>query len=155
MMTFTRRVELPCTVADAFAALHDPAVFQRVSRPFLHFTPLDPTAFPERYESGKSYVVGAKAFGLVPLGAQEINPTTSRDAKRSVFVDNGRGVSGALGVMNHFHHTMTLEPSDHGTTLLSDRLEWDAGLLSPAFYIGFRFFWWWRHRVMMRLARNW
>lgn len=154
-MTFTRRVELPCTVSDAFLALHNPQVFRQVSRPFLTFTPLRPASFPQHYESGKSYVVGAKAFGLVPLGTQEINPTASGEAKHSVFVDNGRGLSGALGVMSHFHHTMTLEPSDHGTTLLSDTLEWDAGLLSPAFYIGFRFFWWWRHRVMMRLARNW
>lgn len=154
-MSFTRRVELPCTVSDAFLALHNPQVFRQVSRPFLTFTPLRPASFPQHYESGKSYVVGAKAFGLVPLGTQEINPTASREAKHSVFVDNGRGLSGALGVMSHFHHTMTLEPSDHGTTLLSDTLEWDAGLLSPAFYIGFRFFWWWRHRVMMRLARNW
>lgn len=155
VMSFTRRVELPCTVSDAFLALHNPQVFRQVSRPFLTFTPLRPASFPQHYESGKSYVVGAKAFGLVPLGTQEINPTASREAKHSVFVDNGRGLSGALGVMSHFHHTMTLEPSDHGTTLLSDTLEWDAGLLSPAFYIGFRFFWWWRHRVMMRLARNW
>ena len=155
MMTFTRLVELPCTVSDAFAALHDPTVFQRVSKPFLRFTPLKPARFPERYESGKSYVVGAKAFGLVPLGTQEINPATSRDAKRSVFVDNGRGLSGALGVMNHFHHTMTLEPSGRGPAVLTDTLEWDAGALSPAFWIGFRFFWWWRHMVMKRLAPSW
>jgi hypothetical protein len=89
------------------------------------------------------------------LGTQEINPTSSRDAERSVFVDNGRGLGGALGVMKHFHHTMTLESSSPGHTILIDRLEWDAGLSSPAFYVGFRFFWWWRHTVMKRLAPGW
>jgi SAM-dependent methyltransferase len=155
VMSFTRRVELSCTVSDAFAALHNPEVFQSVSKPFLRFTPLAPAVFPQRYETGKSYVVRARAFGVVPLGTQEINPITSRDADRSVFTDNGRGLSGALGVMRQFHHTMTLEPSGRGPTVLVDRLEWDAGFLSPAFYVGFRFFWWWRHRVMKRLAPGW
>ena len=154
-MSFTRRVELPCSVSDGFLALHDPQVFQQVSKPFLTFTPLRPASFPEHYESGKSYVVAAKAFGLIPLGTQEINPTSSRDAERSVFVDNGRGLGGALGVMKHFRHTMTLEPSGRGPTILTDTLEWDAGALSRAFGIGFRFFWWWRHTVMKRRARNW
>ncbi len=155
MMSFTRRVELPCTVPDAFLALHNPKVFRQVSRPFLTFTPLRPASFPQHYESGKSYVVRAKAFGLIPLGTQEINPASSHDAERSVFVDNGRGLSGALGVMKHFHHTMTLEPRGPGHTVLTDKLEWDAGVLSPAFYVGFRFFWWWRHTVMKRLAPGW
>jgi hypothetical protein len=155
VMSFTRRVELPCTVPDAFLALHNPQVFRQVSRPFLNFTPLRPASFPQAYESGKSYVVGAKAFGLVSLGTQEINPASSHDAERSVFVDNGRGLSGALGVMKHFHHTMTLEPRGPGRTVLTDKLEWDAGFLSPAFYVGFRFFWWWRHTVMKRLAPGW
>ena len=155
VMSFTRRVELRCTVSDAFAALHNPEVFQSVSKPFLRFTPLNPAVFPQRYESGKSYVVSARAFGVFPLGTQEINPITSSDAEGSVFTDNGRGLSGALGVMREFHHTMTLEPSGHGPAVLVDRLEWDAGFLSPAFYVGFRFFWWWRHRVMKRLAPGW
>lgn len=154
-MSFTRQVELPCTVSDAFLALHNPQVFRQVSRPFLVFRPLRPSSFPQHYESGQSYVVVAKAFGLIPLGTQEINPTSSRAAERSVFVDNGRGLGGALGVIKHFHHTMTLEPSGRGATILTDTLEWDAGALSPAFWMGFRFFWWWRHTVMKRLARNW
>ena len=155
MMSFTRQVELSCTVSDAFVALHNPQVFRQVSKPFLHFTPLKPSSFPEHYESGKSYVVGAKAFGFIPLGTQEINPTSSHTRESSVFVDNGRGLGGALGVMKHFHHTMTLEPSGRGSTILTDTLEWDAGAVSPAFWIGFRFFWWWRHTVMKRLARDW
>lgn len=154
-MSFTRQVELPCTVSDAFLALHNPQVFRQVSRPFLVFRPLRPSSFPQHYESGQRYVVVAKAFGLIPLGTQEINPTSSRAAERSVFVDNGRGLGGALGVIKHFHHTMTLEPSGRGATILTDTLEWDAGPLSPAFWMGFRFFWWWRHTVMKRLARNW
>ncbi len=155
MMSFTRRVKLSCTVSDAFAALHSPEVFQSVSTPFLRFAPATPAAFPEKFESGTSYVVSARAFGLIPLGTQEINPTSSSDSERSVFVDNGRGLSGALGVMRQFHHTMTLESSSPGRTILIDRLEWDAGLSSPAFYVGFRFFWWWRHHRMSRLAPSW
>jgi hypothetical protein len=154
-MSFTRSVDLPCAVPDAFLALHDPLVFRAVSRPFLCFSPVSPQSFPPHFTSGESYVVAARAFGVFPLGTQEINPQTSITPERSVFTDNGRGLSGSLGVMKHFHHTMTLERRGRAEATLIDTLEWDAGVLSPAFFVGFRFFWWWRHTMMKRLAKRW
>lgn len=154
-MKFVREVSLPNTVSNIFIQLHNPVVFRQVSRPFLVFSAVQPPEFPAHYTSGESYLVRARAFGVIPLGTQEINPETTSNAKLSVFRDNGRGVSGALGVMRHFRHTMTLEIEGPRTTLLRDELEWDAGRLSPLFALGFRFFWWWRHLVMKRLAARW
>jgi hypothetical protein len=155
VMSIKTRLELDCTVEDAWNQLDNPEVFQKVSRPFLFFTPVDPAVFPPRYLSGQSYAVEARAFGLVSLGTQEINPTMTEDGSVRTFVDNGRGLSGPLGLMKHFHHTMTLTPSGQGPTVLIDELEWDAGLFTPLFYVGFRFFWWWRHRVMTQLVPSW
>ena len=154
-MKIETQLELECTVSDAWSRLDDPQVFQKVSRPFLFFTPLKPSVFPPRYLSGESYQVRARAFGLLSLGSQEINPVMTEDGDVKTFVDRGRGLSGPLGVMKHFHHTMTLRPSGRGPTLLVDELEWDAGVLSPLFYVGFRFFWWWRHRMMTKLVPTW
>lgn len=154
-MTIKTQRELECTVPEAWGQLDNPVVFQKVSKPFLFFTPLDPPVFPPRYLSGNSYRVQATAFGLVRLGSQEINPTMTEDGLVKTFVDNGRGLSGSLGLMKHFHHTMTLRPTGTGTALLTDELEWDAGVFTPLFYVGFRFFWWWRHRVMTQLVPTW
>lgn len=154
-MKIATRLELDCTVADAWNQLDNPEVFLKVSKPFLFFTPMNPAVFPSRFVSGKSYTVKARAFGLVGLGTQQINPTMTEAGLKRTFVDNGRGLSGPLGLMKHFHHTMTLQPSDASSAVLTDELEWDAGLFTPLFYLGFRFFWWWRHRVMTQLVPSW
>lgn len=154
-MKFSLQVSLACTVSEAFAALHDPTVFQRVSAPFLSFTPLSPAAFPERYVSGHSYVIKVAALGLVPLGSQEINPTSEEEGTARIFRDNGRGLSGSLAMVSTFRHTMTLRPSSPGLTILTDELEFKAGVLTPLMGLGFLVFWWWRHRRMAQLAPQW
>jgi hypothetical protein len=154
-MKFSLQVTLPCTVPDAFLQLHNPVVFRQVSRPFLSFTAVSPPEFPAHYVSGESYVVSVRALGFVPLGTQEINPVSHMDPESCSFRDNGRGLSGSLGVVSNFRHTMTLTPAGPRSTVLSDELEWEAGALTALFGIGFRVFWSWRHLVMKRLAQNW
>ena len=154
-MKISRTTSLPCTLSDAWDALHDPAVFQKVSRPFLRFTPTSPATFPLRFANKGHYVVKATALGLIPMGEQEINPVTRIVGDERIFRDNGRGVRGMLGLVTRFTHTMTLEPSGKGPTLLKDRLEFTAGVLTPFLWVGFRLFWWWRHRRMRQLAAHW
>lgn len=154
-MKFSLQVLLPCTVSQAFDALHNPEVFRAVSRPFLGFEAVTPTPFPSRYESGKSYLVRVKALGLLSLGTQEINPVTSAEGMTRTFRDQGRGLTGVLAQVTRFQHTMTLGPSGVGPTVLEDELDFDAGILTPFMGFGFRIFWWWRHRMMKRLAPQW
>jgi len=154
-MKFSLEVTLPCTVPDAFLQLHNPVVFRRVSAPFLNFSAVNPPEFPTHYVSGESYVVRVRALGFMPLGTQEINPVSHMDLESCSFRDNGRGLSGSLGVVTNFQHTMTLTAAGPRSAVLRDELEWDAGALTPLFGIGFRLFWSWRHLVMKRLAKNW
>jgi hypothetical protein len=153
--TFVYEVELACTVPDGFMQLHNPVVFQKVSKPFLHFTAVTPEQFPTHYVSGESYVVSVSALGLIPLGKQEINPVSSLDEESATFRDNGRGLSGTLGKVSKFQHTMTLTPQTARTSVLRDELSWDAGWMTGLMGIGFRVFWLWRHLVMKRLSKNW
>ena len=154
-MKFSLRVSLPCTVSQAFSALHNPEVFRAVSAPFLSFEPLSPSPFPARYESGQSYVVRVKALGLISMGTQEINPVTTTSGMEASFQDRGRGLSGLLAKVTRFQHTMTLRPSGLGPTVLEDELDFDAGILTPFMALGFRLFWWWRHQQMKRFATGW
>lgn len=154
-MKVSREVLLPCTASEAWSALGDPAVFSAVSKPFLKFRPVAPEAFPARWTSGSRYVVKALALGFLPVGTQEINPTMTDEGFHKTFEDNGRGLSGSLGLVSSFHHRMSLHPSGVGPTTLVDELEFEAGLLTPVFWLGFTLFWWWRHRVMSALAPTW
>jgi len=154
-MKFSLHTTLPCTLSDAWDALHNPEVFQAVSKPFLYFTPVDPPVFPLRYQSKHRYVVAARALGIVPLGEQEINPLTSSEGDQRTFIDNGRGRSGMLGMVTTFRHQMTLRPSGKGGTILIDQLEFSAGALSPLLWVSFRVFWWWRHLRMRALVPQW
>ena len=154
-MKFSLRVSLPCTVSQAFDALHNPDVFRAVSAPFLGFDALSPAQFPTRYESGKTYVVRVKALGVISLGTQEINPVSTAEGMTGTFQDHGRGLTGALAQVTKFQHTMTLRPIGVCPTILEDELDFDAGILTPFMGLGFRIFWWWRHRMMKRLAPQW
>ena len=154
-MKVSRELLLPCTASEAWSALGDPAVFSRVSKPFLRFRPVAPAAFPTQWTSGSSYVVKAFALGFLPLGTQEINPTMTEEGSRKTFEDKGRGLSGSLGLVSSFHHRMSVHPSGVGPTTLVDELEFEAGFLTPVFWLGFALFWWWRHRVMSALAPTW
>ena len=111
---------LGCSVSEAWNALNNPEVFQQVSRPFLSFRPVRPGVFPAAWVSGESYLVKALALGFLPMGTQEINPRTSEEAMTKTFRDEGRGISGALGAVNSFQHTMTVSPTGVGPTQLTD-----------------------------------
>jgi len=154
-MKISVTTNLSCTRSDAWDALHNPDVFQAVSAPFLSFEAKEPSTFPLRFESKKRYVVQARAFGFIPMGTQEINPVDSTSGDCTTFTDNGRGLSGPLKAVTTFRHQMTLQPSGTGPTKLTDVLEFRAGLLTPALWIGFRLFWWWRHKKMATMAPQW
>ena len=96
-----------------------------------------------------------KALGVISLGTQEINPVSTAEGMTRTFQDHGRGLTGALAQVTKFQHTMTLRPSGVGPTILEDELDFDAGILTPFMGLGFRIFWWWRHRMMKRLAPQW
>ena len=155
LMKISLSTQLNASLEEVWAALHDPGVFQSVSAPFLRFRAEAQDGFPERWESGKTYVVRASALGLLPLGTQEINPVTSSEGMRRQFRDNGRGLTGALAAVSSFQHTMTLEPSGVGPTTLHDTLEFSAGALTPLMWLGFRVFWSLRHAAMRSLASQW
>ncbi len=154
-MKISLTTELDASLEEAWDALHDPDVFQKVSAPFLRFRADAATGFPDRWKSGNTYVVHASALGLIPMGSQEINPTTTNEGMRREFRDNGRGLTGALAAVSSFQHTMALEPSGVGPTTLHDTLEFQAGILTPFMWLGFRLFWAWRHAKMRSLARYW
>lgn len=144
-----------CDPDAAWRALRSPSVFARVSSPSLVFESLEPGGFPEEWPEGE-HAVRAKGLGVVPLGEQVIAigyPAPRRGAR--LVRDSGHGRSGIFILVQKWEHTMAVAPAEGGRTLYRDRLEFDAGVLTPVLWPMYWAFWQIRALKMKRLARNW
>ena len=155
LMRVRLKLTLHCSPDAAWRAIRSPEVFQAVSRPFTTFTSLEPDGYPQSWSEGE-HPVEAKAFGVLPMG-QQVIAISFREPTPGVraVVDNGRGVSGGLAVVRNWHHTMAVSEAPGGKTLFRDRLEFDAGLLSPLMWVVYFAFWQWRALRLKQLARHW
>ena len=90
------------------------------------------------------------------MGRQDIDlrfDTRTHEGVRIVR-DAGRGVDGLPGVLRSWYHRMAVapHPDDAGATLYRDRLEFDAGPLTPAMWAGLWPLWQWRALRLKQLA---
>jgi len=149
------KLELDCTPDAAWAALSRPTVFRAVSAPFTTFVSLEPGGFPKRWSAG-SHRVRAKAFGIMPVGEQSIDISyPQRSDGVRLIRDSGGGISGPLGLITYWQHSMAITPATGGRTLYRDKLVYDAGLLNFPLWPMFWIFWQWRAARLRRLAPTW
>jgi hypothetical protein len=146
---------LDCKPDTAWHALRSPSVFRAVSSPLLKFRSLEANGFPEIWNAGPHPVV-ARAFGIVEVGEQIIDLSFPRrsDGVR-MEVDSGGGLTGAMSIITHWHHTMAVSANPDGGTLYRDRLVFKAGLLTIPMWPVLWAFWQWRGMRIRRLARDW
>ena len=137
---------------QVFDNLKNPSIFSEVSAPFLKFVPVRPKKFPNRYKSGECYVVKVCFLRFFVIGEQEINPVFEESKASKIFRDSGKGLSGPLSLVSKFEHKMTLTHGFGKNTILSDELEFEAGLLTPLLGISFFVFWKWRHFKLSRFV---
>jgi hypothetical protein len=119
-----------------------------VASPLVALVPVSPPALPERWEEQK-YVVRLRLFGLIPFGRQTINISVpSRSDTHIELRDNGYG-----SLISKWDHLIAIRSSDGGC-VYSDRVEVQAGLLTPCVWA---FAWlFYRHRQSrwQRLVRS-
>jgi len=105
--------------------LEQPAVLREVTKPLMTFKPIEPDAFPERWDE-RDYLCALRLWGLIPLGRQVIDITLPPFEGYKRFVrDNGHSAR-----IKRWDHLITIEPEGEGTRY-EDRLDLDAGLLTP------------------------
>lgn len=148
------KIVLACTPDAAWRALRSPAVFSEVSAPLLRFEPLDgEPPFPEEWDAGPHPVHVRALLGLLDAGTQNIDVSFRRRGTARIFEDAGGPLTGPLTIVTRWRHRMAIAAGPTpGTTLFRDRLEFSAGLLTPAVWVGFWAFWQWRGRALARLA---
>jgi hypothetical protein len=97
---------------------------------------------------------------MVPVGDQSIDIHYSKVRGRAgdevrMVEDSGGPTAGALAVITEWRHRMAVSPAPHGKTLYRDRLDIEAGLLTPLVWLGTWAFWQWRAVGLRRLAVTW
>jgi hypothetical protein len=147
------KLVLDCPPDAAWRALRSPSVFADVSYPLVEFEPLGDAVFPEEWNEGSHPVRARALFGILDAGTQDIDLTFRRRGDARIFDDHGGPLTGPLAIVTDWRHRMAVSAGPRpGTTLLRDRLEFSAGVLTPLVWIGFWAFWQWRARGLIRLA---
>ena len=149
---------LDCSADAAWIGITSPAGLRSVSAPILNFRSLEDQGFAERWTPGEQ-PVAITALGFLPAGKQIIDisfdaGTGSRTGSRTV-TDSGHGLSWPLTLVTSWNHQMTVSARADGRTDYRDRLDFEAGILTPAFWLGYWVFWQWRARGIRREARRW
>lgn len=147
------KLTLACSPAAARDALANPEVMVAVTRPVVQYRSEEAGGFPRRWD-GSARRVSARILGLVPLGLTHVDLRWYQAGGASVQEDTGRGITGSFARMR-IRHRMALSAAPGGITLLRDRLEFDAGALSPLLWPGLWLTWQWRGVRMRMLAPTW
>ena len=130
-----------------------PALLRHVAAPLLVFKPLDPPAFPERWEAG-DYRVAVRVFGFIPIGRQTVGirfGQTREDAPEGAFVVRDEG-SGDL--MKTWDHWIFIAPHPDGGTRYIDDVTVKAGWMTPFAGVFARLFYAWRQHRWRGLDRR-
>jgi hypothetical protein len=147
-MIVERSTVLPCSPEQCIDEIGTTRLLRYVARPLVVFEALDPPALPGRWEQ-RRYEVRLWIFGVVPLGRQTIDLSwTHRSRENLELRDNGRG-----GLISRWDHRITIRPAGEGT-LYTDRVEVQAGPLTPLVWAFAWIFFRHRHRRWQRLVRS-
>jgi hypothetical protein len=154
-MVVMLKERLECSPAAAWRALQSPTVMREVAGPWIAYASKEEGGFPSRWEPG-DHPVSLLAAGFVPFGDQEISialDTTTHEGVRIVR-DDGRGLDGVPGLIRSWYHRMAVapHPDDPTATLYRDRLEFDAGPITPAVWTALWPLWQWRGLRLKQLA---
>jgi hypothetical protein len=147
-MRVERTLILPCKMEQAVAALMQPRLMAHVAAPVVAFAFVQPPALPARWEPGR-YVVSLRLFGLLPMGYQTIGIELLSQADDFIHVrDNGHSA-----LISRWDHHILLEPADEGCRY-TDRVDVEAGLLTPFVWAFASLFFAHRQRRLLALAKQ-
>jgi len=125
------------------------ALLLYVAAPLIRFTPKDEAAFPEVWQPGE-YRAWMWLFGWVPIGWQAVVISEPAPQGEARFIrDNGYGP-----LIRRWDHWITIGPAPSGGTAYTDRVEIEAGLLTPLIAAFARLFYAHRQRRWRALVQN-
>lgn len=153
------KLTLDCPPDVAADALANPQVMVAVTRPLLVYRSEEPGGFPRRWDT-EPREVSARMFGLFSLGRTHVHLRFYEVAHARVQEDTGEGIDGTFALLTIRHRmAVSVAPTVEGAlnheTLLRDRIEFHAGVLTPLLWPGLWLTWQWRGLRMRKLAPTW
>ena len=145
------RLQLEVDADSVWNALRSPASMTDLYAPLLTMASADSVPLPPRWNDGATAEVQLMACGVVPGGRQRIDIRLRRRGGVRILEDHGAPTSGPLTVITSWRHRMAVEEIGPGRTLYRDRLDIEAGALTPLLWIGFWAMWRWRGVRMRHL----
>ncbi len=117
---------LDCAPERAWAEVQTPRLLAHIAWPWLVFQPIQPDRWPEHWSPGR-YLARMRALGVIPLGTQWVDISWPPAAAPVYQIhDNGTGQ-----LVRGWAHLITLAPAAGGRTRYTDRVDVNAGLLTP------------------------
>ena len=145
--------ELECSAERAWQEVQTTRLLEYVAHPLLVFDPIEPQTWPETWREGE-YLSRMRLLGIIPFGKQciaiSIPDRSNASAKGEYRVrDNGYG-----DMVKKWDHLIVIEEVADGTTRYTDRLEIEAGILTPIVWLYARVFYQHRQARWRKLARS-
>jgi hypothetical protein len=148
------KFDIDCDADTAWRAIRSPAVLRAVSSPFIGFSSLEESGFPEQWSEGP-HPVELRALGLYTLGEQVIDVSFSERKGARILHDSGLALTGPLSLITRWEHSIAVAPTGDGRTLYRDQLDFSAGLATAAVWPVYWAFWQWRGARIRALASSW
>ena len=138
--------ELSAPPARVWDAVKQPDTLRYITRGLLDFRPLGP--IPDRLAEGDVVRLKLLFFGFLPGWAHEIRIVrVDEEARRIETAEGG-------GAVKKWNHVIAVDPADGDRTHYSDRIEIDAGPLTPLVAGYAQLFYRYRQRRWRRLAQT-
>jgi len=148
-MQIKLETDLACSAARAWQEVNTTRLLRHVARPLLTFEPIDPPQWPAQWQDER-YLVRLRLMGLLPLGKQWVVITrwVSQQPRYEVR-DNGYGA-----LARRWDHHVSIWPLSESSARYVDRVEIEAGLLTPVVWLFAALFYRHRQRRWRALARS-
>lgn len=149
MAEITLTTTLPCHPDKVWARVQTSALLLHVAFPMIRFTPLNGTRLPRVWKPGE-YRVRMWLLGFIPVGWQAVVISTpAPEGERRFIRDNGYGP-----LVRRWDHLITIAPGERGTTIYTDRVIIEAGLLTPVVAMFAELFYAFRQRRWRELTTS-
>lgn len=129
--------ELDCPIDEAITHAMTTRLLRFVSYPLVHFTPIEPRAWPDTWTEG-TYWVGMRILGFLPFGKQAIVISYPESAAGFLLRDNGYS-----SLVEVWDHTILISTTN-GRTRYRDTVTIQAGLFTLPVWLFAQVFY--RHR---------
>jgi hypothetical protein len=137
-----------CPAERVWTEVQTSRLLLEIIRPLLRFIPVGGEQFPERWVEAGTVVGRAFAFGVLPLGRHALYFERIDHVRLEIQTrESDRWI-------RRWDHLISVRELSGGRTLYSDRIDIDAGRLTPLVWLYARSFYRHRQRRWRRIARR-